>query len=66
MTFEGPDNEEDVESQINTIDAVIAENPDVLCISASDMDSCQDSLKLRKRMKFRLLHLTPMYLRRNW
>ena len=39
MTFEGPDNEEDVESQINTIDAVIAENPDVLCISASDMDS---------------------------
>ena len=41
MTFEGPDNEEDVESQINTIDAVIAENPDVLCISASDMDSWQ-------------------------
>lgn len=27
MTFEGPDNEEDVESQINTLDAVIAENP---------------------------------------
>ena len=24
MTFEGPDNEEDVESQINTLDAVIA------------------------------------------
>ena len=40
MTFEGPDNEEDVESQINTIDAVLAENPDVLCISAGDMDSC--------------------------
>ena len=38
MTFEGPDNEEDVETQINTIDAVIAENPDVLCISASDME----------------------------
>ena len=45
MTFEGPDNEEDVESQINTIDAVIAENPDVLCISASDMDSCQAQLE---------------------
>ena len=45
MTFEGPDNEEDVETQINTIDAVIAENPDVLCISASDMDSCQAQLE---------------------
>ena len=48
MTFEGPDNEEDVESQINTIDAVIAENPDVLCISASDMDSCQAQLETAK------------------
>lgn len=48
MTFEGPDNEEDVETQINTIDAVIAENPDVLCISASDMDSCQAQLETAK------------------
>lgn len=48
MTFEGPDNEEDVESQINTIDAVIAENPDVLCISATDMDSCQAQLEAAK------------------
>ena len=48
MTFEGPDNEEDVESQINTIDAVIAENPDVLCISSSDMDSCQAQLEAAK------------------
>ena len=48
MTFEGPDNEEDVESQINTIDAVIAENPDVRCISASDMDSCQAQLEAAK------------------
>ena len=48
MTFEGPDNEEDVESQINIIDAVIAENPDVLCISASDMDSCQAQLEAAK------------------
>ena len=48
MTFKGPDNEEDVESQINTIDAVIAENPDVLCISASDMDSCQAQLEAAK------------------
>ena len=49
MTFEGASDEKDVESQVNTIDAVIAENPDVLCVSASDMDyskgaagSCQE------------------------
>lgn len=54
MTFEGPDNEEDVETQINTIDAVIAENPDVLCISASDMDSCEAQLEAAKEIEFRL------------
>ena len=48
MTFEGPDKEEDVEDQINIIDAVIAENPDVLCISAGDMDSCQAQLEAAK------------------
>ena len=45
MTFEGPDDEEDVESQINTLDAVIAENPAVVCLSAGDMDSCQAQLE---------------------
>lgn len=45
MTFEGASDETDVESQINTLDAVIAENPDVLCLSASDMDSCQAQLE---------------------
>lgn len=48
MTFEGPDNEMDVEGQINMLDAVIAENPDVLCLSASDMDSCQAQLEAAK------------------
>ena len=48
MTFEGPDDEQDVEGQINTLDAVIAENPDVLCLSASDMDSCQAQLEAAK------------------
>lgn len=48
MTFEGTDNEMDVEGQINTLDAVIAENPDVLCLSASDMDSCQAQLEAAK------------------
>ena len=48
MTFEGPDDEQNVEEQINIIDAVIAENPDVLCISAGDMDSCQAQLEAAK------------------
>ena len=40
MTFEGSKDEMDVNTQINTLDAVIAENPDVLCLCAGDMDSC--------------------------
>lgn len=48
MTFEGPDDEEDVESQINTLDAVIAENPSVVCLSAGDVDSCQAQLEAAK------------------
>ena len=48
MTFEGASDEKDVESQVNTLDAVIAENPDVLCISASDMDSLQAQLEAAK------------------
>ena len=45
MTFEGPGDEKEVENQINTLDAVIAENPDVLCLCAGDMDSCQPQLE---------------------
>ena len=45
MTFEGPDDETDVETQINTLDAVLSENPDVLCLSAGDMNSCQAQLE---------------------
>lgn len=45
MTFEGPDDELNVEEQVNTLDAVIAENPTVLCLSASDMDSLQAQLE---------------------
>ena len=45
MYFEGADSELDVETQVNTIDAVISENPDVLCISAVDMDSCSAQLE---------------------
>ena len=45
MTFEGASDEEDVEKQVNTLDAVIAENPAVLCLSASDVDSCQAQIE---------------------
>lgn len=41
LTFEGPDDEADVTDQINIIDAVLAENPSVLCLSAIDADSCE-------------------------
>lgn len=40
MTFEGPSDEQDIETQVNTLDAVIAENPTVLCMSAGDIESC--------------------------
>ena len=45
MTFEGPEDEKQLESQINTLDAVIAENPDVLCLCAADMNSCQAQIE---------------------
>lgn len=45
MNFEGAESELDVETQVNTIDAVISENPDVMCIAAGDMDSCQAQLE---------------------
>lgn len=48
MTLEGPDDEQDVETQINTLDAVIAENPAVVCFSAGDMESCQAQLEAAK------------------
>lgn len=45
LSFEGPADDLDVESQINTIDAVLAENPTVLCLSAIDMESCGAQLE---------------------
>lgn len=41
LSFEGPSDEKDVESQINIIDAVLTENPTVLCLAAIDMESCE-------------------------
>lgn len=45
MSFEGPSEETDVESQINIIDAVLSENPSVLCLAAIDMESCEAQLE---------------------
>lgn len=45
MTFEGPSDTADVDGQINTLDAVLAENPSVLCLSAIDMESCDAQLE---------------------
>lgn len=45
MTYEGPKEESDVTTQINTIDAVLAENPSVLCLAASDVNSCEAQLE---------------------
>lgn len=48
MTYEGPKEESDVTTQINTIDAVLAENPSVLCLAASDVNSCEAQLETAK------------------
>ena len=45
MTFEGPDQEDDAEHQINIVDAVLAENPQVLCLAAIDVESCSAQLE---------------------
>ena len=45
ISFEGPSEETDVESQINIIDAVLSENPAVLCLAAIDMESCEAQLE---------------------
>ncbi len=45
MTFEGTADDQDVDTQINTIDAVLAENPTALCLAAIDRNSCQAQLE---------------------
>ncbi|MEE0809671.1 ABC transporter substrate-binding protein [Blautia sp.] len=45
ISFEGPGNETDVESQINIIDAVLSENPSILCLAAIDMESCEPQVE---------------------
>lgn len=45
FTFEGPKTETDVDAQVNALDAVVSENPDVLCLAAVDMGSCVAQLE---------------------
>lgn len=45
FTYEGPDDLTAAEEQINIIDAVLAENPQALCISAIDQNSCEAQLE---------------------
>lgn len=45
LTFESPSDSNDIDTQINIIDAVLAENPLVLCLSPIDMGSCHAQLE---------------------
>lgn len=46
LSFEGPSDDMDVEKQIDLIDTVLSENPEVLCIAAIDMQSCEAQLEM--------------------
>lgn len=48
LSFEGPSDDMDVEKQIDLIDAVLSENPEVLCIAAIDMQSCEAQLEMAR------------------
>lgn len=45
MTFEAPSQEDDADTQINIVDAVLAENPQALCLAAIDVESCRAQLE---------------------
>lgn len=45
MTYEGPKADSNVDEQVNILDAVISENPDVVCVAAIDMNSCLAQLE---------------------
>ncbi|MGI6070109.1 MAG: substrate-binding domain-containing protein [Blautia sp.] len=45
MTFEGPDDAKELTDMINTVDAVLSENPSVLCLAAGDEDAGQAQLE---------------------
>jgi len=45
VTFDGAGSN-DIDAQINAIDAIVAENPSAICIAAIDMVSCEPQLKV--------------------
>lgn len=45
MTYEGPKTENSVDQQVNILDAVVSENPDVICLAAIDMNSCMAQIE---------------------
>lgn len=45
VTYEGPAEETNEEEQINTLDTVLTENPQALCLAAVDKESCQAQLE---------------------
>jgi ribose transport system substrate-binding protein len=48
LTFDGPEDNLDIDSQINTVDAVLEENPGALCLAAIDVNSFQAQLEMAR------------------
>ncbi len=45
MTYEKPKVENSVDEQVNILDSVVSENPDVICLAAIDMNSCMPQIE---------------------
>jgi ribose transport system substrate-binding protein len=44
MTFDGPDSESEISKQVEMLNAVMAKNPDALCLAALDTESVNEQL----------------------
>ena len=53
MTFEAPEHESDAEGQINIVDAVLSENPQVLCLAAMIWGSWKLSWRRLRKTEYR-------------
>ncbi len=45
MTYESPKVENSVDDQVNILDAIVSENPAVICLAAIDMNSCMPQIE---------------------
>ncbi len=45
MTYESPKVENSVDDQVNILDAIVSENPAVICLAAIDMNSCMAQIE---------------------